>query len=357
MEEQTIRPYKWRDHIRSRPAMYIGQLNFYGYKQIVEYLFEEILEDALENPVFEITFLPENSFTIQITNTDTKKMLIRLKKLQKTDDQLSNLGLALFIVLNANATITVHDLPSIVIFHKQDNSFGFAASTSQETEKSIILTAKLDQEIFTDLELVYDQINPFLRQFAYLNPSLKIISTDKTTEELQRNIFYYPKGVFQQLDYYISQQTYGESFMRVDIEAEINNYFYKIGISFSNLYPNKSLIKTYVGNLESYQGGSYNDGILDGLILAIKKAAEEKNIVIEINRKLVKEQFLIIAAVTGADFIFKGSIRRELGMPKLKKDVKELVYEETTNYFNLNPKVKEKIIYIFKKWFEYDFEN
>lgn len=357
MEEQTIRPHKWREHIRNRPAMYIGQLNFYGYKQIVAYLFEEILEDALENPVFEITFLPENSFTIQITNTDTKKILTRMTNLQEIEDHLSNLGLALFLVLNANVTITVHDLPSIVIFHKQDNYFSLAASTSQETEKSIILSANLDQEIFTDLELVYDQINPFLRQFAYLNPNLKIISIDKTTEETQRNVYYYPKGVFQQLDYYISQQTYGTSFMRVNIEAEIDNYSYKIGIAFTNLYPNKSLIKTYVGNIESYQGGSYNDGILEGLILAIKKAAEEKNIVIEINRKLVKEHFLIIAAVTGTDFIFKGSLKRELGMAKLKKDVKELVHKQITNYFNSNPDVKEQIIHQFKKWPEYDSEN
>lgn len=350
MKEEVIPTYNWKEHIRKRPAMYLGNTLFDGFLQMLEYLFEEILEDAFENPVFEITFLPENRFTIQITNTDTKKILLRLKKLQKIEDQLFHLGLAVFITINDAVTITVNDLPSIVIFLKQDNFFDFATSTSQETEKSIILTAKLDQEIFTDLELVYDKMNPFLRQFAYLNTHLKIISVDKSTEELKRNVFYYPKGVFQQLDYYISQQHYEESFMRVDIEAEINEYFYKIGISYSNLCPNKSVIKTFAGNTETFLGGSYNDGIIEGLILAIRKIAEKENATILINKKLAKEQLIIIAAVSGKDFDFEGSTKRKLGMPKLKKDVKELVFEQITNYFNSNPEVKEKIIHQFKKW-------
>ncbi|MBL0079859.1 MAG: hypothetical protein IPP53_12340 [Bacteroidetes bacterium] len=69
-------------------------------------------------------------------------------------------------------------------------------------------------------------------------------------------------------------------------------------------------IKTYAGNYETYEGGSLNNGILGGIILAIKTIAEKENIEIKINRKLLKDQLIVIAAVRGEDLIFEGSIKK-----------------------------------------------
>lgn len=330
--------------------MYIGDLRLTGFKQMLEYLFEEILKDCLENPIFEIVFFQDTKITIKIFNADTKKFLFRIDELQATDDRISSLGLGVFITLSSDISIAVHDLPTSVILFGQKGDFKIATTTSSEEEKSITISYTADKEIFRDFELVYEQVNSFLRQFAFLNPNLKIISIDKTTDEFQRNIFFYPTGVFKQLDYFISQQPYGIPTLRVDIEANIEKYSYRIGISYSNIWLDKSVIKTYAGNIETYFGGSLNNGILEGLILSIKKIAQKENADIVINRKLVKEQLIIIAAVRGEDFNFEGSVKRKLGMPKLQKDVRQLVFEQMTNYFDLNPKATEAILNKFKRW-------
>lgn len=349
MPNKDTKIYKWKENIRKRPAMYIGDLRLTGFKQMLEYLLEEILDSCLENPIFEIVFFRENRITIQITNADNQKILLRFGDLQTTDDQISSLGLGVFITLSSDISIAVNEPPTLIVLHGQKGDFEIVVKTSEEEEKNITIGYTADKETFKDFELVYEQVNSFLQQFAFLNPNLKIISTDKTTEELQRNIFHYPTGVFKQLDYLLSQQLYGIPSLRVDIEAHSEKYSYKIGISYSNIWLDKSFIKTYAGNIETYLGGSLNDGILEGLILSIREFARKENVDIVINRKLVKEQLVVIAAVKGQDFNFEGSVKRKLGMPTLKKEVRQIVSEQMTNYFEANPKAKENILYKFKR--------
>ncbi len=350
MQNQETSIHKWKDFIRKRPGMFIGDLRFTGFIQMLEYLFEEILNDYLGDSTFEVVFHQENKLTIKVLNIDNQKFLSRLNELQTTDDRISSLGVGVFIALSADVLIAVNEPPISIVLYGQNGDFEITTKTSQGNEKNIIIEYTTNKEIFKDFELDYEQVNSFLRQFAFLNPNLKIISIDKTTDELQRNVFHYPTGVFKQLDYFISRQPYGTASLRVDIDIRTEKYSYKIGISYSNIWLEKGFIKTYAGNIELYLGGSFNDGILEGLILSIRKIAKEENVDIIINQKLTKEQLVVIAAVRGEDFVFEGSIKRKLGMPKLKKEVKQLVSEHMTNYFRANPNVTEKVLNRFKRW-------
>ncbi|WP_153798524.1 hypothetical protein [Foetidibacter luteolus] len=341
---------KWKEHIRKRPGMYIGDMHFTGFKHMLEYFFEEILEDCSENLILKIDFFKGNTITIKLINADTKKFLLRIEELQSTENKMQSLGIHILTTLSSDISIAINDQPNLLVLYGQKGDFKIAATTSQKKEKNIVITFTADKEIFKDFELVYEHINTFLRQFALLNQNLKIISTDKTTNELQRNIFCYPTGIFKQLDYLISQHPYCLSSLRIDIDAEIDNYIYKIGISYVNIWCDMPLIKTYAGNIETPLGGSLNEGILNGLILSIKKIAQKESIEIVINRKLVKKQLVLIAVVKGKNFQFKGSTKTKLGMPKVKKDVTQLVYEHMKNHFDTNKNTTSYILNKFKKW-------
>lgn len=349
MQNQSIPIYKWKDFIRKRPGMFIGDLHFTGFKQMLAYLFEEVLSDCLENPIFEIDFYAENRLTIRISNINTKKFLLRLDSIQSTEDSITRLGLGVIIALSADISIAINDRPTLIVLYGQKGNFETVASTSQEKQNNVIIGYTLDKDIFKDLGLVYEHINGFLRQFALLNPHLKIISRDKSTNELQRNVFYYPTGILSELDYFISQNPHRVSSIRVDIDAQFNKYSYKIGILYSGIWLNTSLIKTYAGNIETYLGGSLHDGILEGLILATKKIAQKENIAIVINKTLIRKELIVIAAVQGDDFVFEGSVKRKLGMPQIKKDVSKLVSERMTAYFESIPKATESILSKFKR--------
>lgn len=54
----------WITQIRKSPA---------DFNQLLQNLFENILESCLENPVFELEFHPGNKVTLKITGIDTRK--------------------------------------------------------------------------------------------------------------------------------------------------------------------------------------------------------------------------------------------------------------------------------------------
>ncbi|MGG9960756.1 hypothetical protein [Ferruginibacter sp. SUN106] len=345
IKEQGIEEISLSEHIRKRPAMFIGGLNIAGFNYMLETFFEELLKDCNKGPVFEIDFYPLSRFKLKVINVDTTKLFFRIEHLNSK----GSLGLAVFVTLNSNISIST-DLSTSLILQGKNGNNKITIPASVPDKSNIIIDYTLDTETFKEISFSYEQINIFLRQFAFLNPALKIISIDRMTEELQRNVFCYPTGVLKQLDFILSKQLYEKPLLRLNIEKQTDKFFYQIGICYAYLYIEKAVIKSYAGNTETYLGGSLPDGIIAGLIQAIKHAAQKDNLEITISKKLVLEDLNLIAAVKGEDLVFYGSTKRKLGMPKLRNEVKQIVFEEMTAYFEANPTVKEKVVDKFRKW-------
>jgi DNA gyrase subunit B len=345
MGEQGIEEISMSEHIRKRPAMYIGGLNIAGFNYMLETFFEELLKDCYKDPIFEIEIYPFNRFELKLININPTKLFSRIKHLNSKD----SLGLAVLITLNSNISISTAESTSLILHGKNGNN-KIVVPASVPEKINFIIDYSLDTETFKEFSLSYEQINIFLRQFAFLNPALKIISIDRMTDELQRNIFCYPTGIFKQLDLIVSKQLYGKPMLRLDIEKKTDKFFYQIGICYAYLYADNSFVKSYAGNIETYLGGSLPDGIIAGLIQAIKYTARKKKFAITISKKLVLEDLNLIAAVKGEDLVFYGSTKRQLGMPKLRNEVKKIVFEEMTAYFESNPIVKENVLAKFGKW-------
>lgn len=350
MEHQEPQEFTWREHIRKRPAMYMGLTNVSGFTQVLEYFFEELLNDSLSNPVFEIELISITRLNIKLTNIDAKKFLLRFNELYSKNKIQGALGLAILLALSSTILITINDSPAAILLQGKKDTNEIISSIEATGEKGIIIDYTIDNEILKDINLDYEVINNFLQQFAFLNPSLKIISTDKTTNELQRNIFYYPTGIFKQLDIHLLKQLYGVPRLKYYIEKDTGIYSYKIGLCYGNLWPEKTLIKSFAGNTETHLGGSLPDGVLAGLIQTIKYFAKKENTKINISKKLALEGLNLIAVVKGENLVFAGSTKIKLGMPKLRSEVKKIVFEEMTAYLDANPTVKEKLLDKFRKW-------
>ncbi len=46
MKDKNNQTFIWKDHIRKRPGMYLGELGLTGFKNMLRYLLEEILNDC-----------------------------------------------------------------------------------------------------------------------------------------------------------------------------------------------------------------------------------------------------------------------------------------------------------------------
>lgn len=326
---------QWVQHIRMRPGMYIGSLNTNGFKQLLEYLFVELLEYKLTAPVFEITFYPANRLTIRVTQIDTHRFSLEIPELDNREKPRHHLGLWTVISLSSELSITVHDLPTVISLSSEKGDYQVMTSTSQAKENEVSFDFSLDKDIFKELKFAYDEVNPFLKQFAYLNPDLKIISKDHSETEYQRSVFYYPKGIFHQLDFYLSQNSYWRPInFRLDIEASLNEYHYRIAVHDPCGSP---YTKTFAGNTETCYGGSLEAGIIQGLTRSIKALAKREQVKVQVTKNYIKGAFSFIAAVSGKDFVYEGCTKQKLGVPLIKEDAGQIVYEHMMDYYASHP--------------------
>lgn len=348
MEHSKTQQIQWSQHIRMRPGMYIGSLHASGFKQILEYLFEMFLEYKLDAPVFELGFYPANRVTLHVTQINVQSFSGLLPELNKTEQSNYQLGLCTLISLSSNLSLTIHNTSSTIVLSATRGNYQWENTPAQTEESGVAIDFTIDPEIFKDYQLVYDQVNPFLQQFAYLNPDLKIVSEDHSGAEYQRNVFHYPKGIFQQLDMYLSEVHYWDrTNFRFDIEASLNEYSYRIGLHSPNPWFRSARNRTFAGNIETYWGGSLESGIMKGLLLTLKTLAKQKHVRIHANKKSIRTRFAFMAAVTGKEFEYEGSTKRKLGGILIQKDASEIVHKYLMEYYQLNPEKAMSVLKYF----------
>jgi DNA gyrase subunit B len=334
----------WKEHIRKRPGMYIGDLRLTGFKVMLGYFFEELVADSLQDPIFEIKFHKNSKIEINIKNVDTQKTISRINELHTNSQTIGSFGFAVLISLTEKIEIIVNDFPNKLSLNGKKGDYVISQILTKDKNNTISIDFILDKDIFKDLEIIYEYLNSFLKQFSYLNPNLKIVSIDKSKSEEQKNIFHHKRGILNQLDYLISQQPYAQPSKNIEIDTIIDDYVIKIGLNYSSIWLEKSIIKTFANNVETFLGGSLNDGIISGVIIAIKKLAEKENIKISISKNNVVDQLILVAAVRGNNLEFSGSTKSKLGMPSLQKKIKNLVFGVLTKYFFDEPQEAQKII-------------
>ncbi len=344
LHKSKIKMITWIEHIRKRPGMFIGDLRLTGFKTLLEYFFEELLADNFQDPIVEIKFYKNCRLELNIKNIETQKTISRINELNENNEKLNSYGLAGLVSLNDSIKIIVNNFPKKLTISGRKGSNKINEIKTKDKNNSISIDFTLDKEIFKEFEIIYEQLNDFLRQFAYLNPTLKIVSIDNSCDDEQKNVFYYKKGIFNQLDYIISQQNYSNTKSRLEINTKVGEFTVKIGICYSTVWFEKSIIKTYANNTETYLGGSFKDGIINGLIIAIKNYAEKNNTKISLTKNSVIDQLILVAAIRGNDLEFTGSVRRKLGMPALQKKIKTLVFDEMTKYLLQEPQIAERIV-------------
>jgi DNA gyrase/topoisomerase IV subunit B len=314
-------------HIRSRPGMYIGSIDHSGFNELIYYL----IQDFIKAETHEITFsLKENNRLIIecVPSENTSFILDAIKNINHYNNEHFYLSIAGIIALADTLTIEIND--SLVLHSKK----GVCEIVSQITDdvNTIKLDFTADKDIFKDLNLSYQHLNSLLRRFSFLNAKLKIKSIDESTDELQINIFHYPKGLSEIIDFELVKNfRYDSPFFKLNFNKK-TNFSYSLSLAFVGGWSLKPKIKVYANYKETILGGSLLDGILQGFRKFLKEEALKKNLNLNISNAKLKKHLLLYASVNG-DLSYLGSTRWKLGTPKVQSEIKEFIYQELKSYF------------------------
>lgn len=318
------------DHIRKRPQMYVGALDHLGFNEIIHYL----IEDFIATEFYDITLTLEKDNRIileSFCNNSSTFVWNAIENINDYEDGSFCLSIAGLVALSESLKMEFNDVP---VFNSHKGLFEIESGVVKDASK-LKFEFTIDREIFKNLELNYRFLNLLLKRFAFLNSKLKIKSIDHSSSELQINVFNYPKGISEIVDFELSTIAfYDTSFFRINVNEE-TNYVYSVAIAFIGGWNVKPKTKLYANYKETILGGSLLNGILQGF----KDFFNEESLKIGLNIRFsisdFRKHLFIFGSVTG-DLIFLGSTRWKLGTPKVQKEIRQFIYRELKVYFENN---------------------
>ncbi|MFM9950049.1 MAG: hypothetical protein ACKV1O_19095 [Saprospiraceae bacterium] len=329
------------EHIRKRPGMYIGEMTIRGLKTLLGYFFDDIINNKIGKSEIVVDFRKNNWICLKIDNVDTSLFVKTINNLEN-ENEFVIFGLPVIIALSEQTKIKITHSTSLLILTSTRGIYEHATTTTQCEFDRIDIEFKLDDTIFKEIILDYEVLNQFIRRYAFINNNLKIVSTDSRTEVKQVNLFDYPNGILHQLDFKIGEQYYGEPFLKLDLNTEIGEYEYQICFSYQNSWLGQTYIMTYANYDELIHGGSLEQGVLEGIKLALQKSANKRNV--EIDRRKIKEQLILIAVAKGDNFNFYGPVKTKLTMPKMRKEIKQYVAGQMLTYLADNYEIEQEFL-------------
>ncbi|SFN83449.1 DNA gyrase B [Chryseobacterium oleae] len=316
------------EHIRKRPGMYIGALNHYGYQELLSYL----IEDFIKSGIYEITFLLKKKNQLIIEGSGTKTFLPFLDALKHLHDYKNEkfyLSLAGIVALSKYTRIEINGVHA---FRSEKGNPEFLEDVQHADFNRIKIELIPDKEIFQDVILNYDLLNNFLRRFSFLNNQLKIKSIDQSKTEKQINIFHYPKGLSEIIDYELEKSfSYYSSVFKLNFEKK-TKFSYSLALAFVSSYWVKPKLKIYANYKETVLGGSLLDGIFQGLKKFLNEESSKRNLKLSIRTVKLQKHLCLYASVRG-ELTYLGATRWKLGTPKVQIEIKEFVYQELKLYF------------------------
>ncbi|MDR3023754.1 hypothetical protein [Chryseobacterium sp.] len=333
--------YNILEHMRMRPGMYVGFLNHFGYNELISYF----IKDFIRADIYDITFTLKKDNRLVMKWTSYKKTLFNteiIKKINQYQQEPFYLSLAGIIALTEYSTIEINGVP---ILQSEKGNFEVLDSINYINEEETCnwtIDFIPDQDIFKGLILSYQILNDLFRRFSFLDSNMKIKSIDESEDEQQINIFHYPNGLAEIINYEVEKSLlYDFYFFTLNFRKK-TEYSYSVAFAFADNQIFKPKIKIYANYQETFLGGSLLDGIMQGFKMSLKEEAAKRNMKLNISTTRLKKYLLLYASVQG-ELTFLGSTRWKLGTLKVQTEIKNFMYEELKLYFANN---EDKVIHI-----------
>jgi len=328
------------NHIRKRPGMYIGQPNTFGLINVFQNLFDDLISQQGEI-YHEFKFYSAKHFKIEIKNIAFEKMIELFNPIlfssKSNENHINNIFVLILIGVCEHIKISINNSEEIFVINGKKGLIKYKSEIKQNKTNNLVVECILDDSIFSHIHFSFEYYYNFFKQIAFLNNNLILVFKDYTTKYKQKNVFHFPNGIFEQLNYakYINSKyfnSYLNDFKNIEIEKEEDGFQYRIGISFNDFWINDN-IKTFAGNVETINGGSLKNGIIEGIYKVLNKLSKENSKILNISRKNIKKNTLIFASLKGDEYSFAGATKSELDMPKIKTAAYKMVIKELETYF------------------------
>jgi len=352
-------------HVRKRPAMYIGDVHSRGLHHLIYEIVDNSIDETLAgyNDIIDLSINEDGSVTVTDNgrgipvdiHPEKKKSALELvmtligaggkfdKGAYKVSGGLHGVGASVVNALSEWCEVEVSREGKIWFQRYQQGVPQCEVQVIGETDKTGTKTTfKPDSSIFKITEFRKDVIIDRMRELAFLNSQLKIVVRD--TEGVE-DIFHFEGGI-REFVRYTDHNRISLVKEPIFISGERDTTMVEIALQYNDSYQEN--VFSYVNNINTHEGGTHVTGFRKALTRTLNSSAQKndllKNLKISLSGDDFKEGLTAVISVKVAEPQFEGQTKTKLGNSETQSIVESIVNEQLSDYLESNPGVLKTVI-------------
>ena len=353
------------EHVRKRPAMYIGDVHSRGLHHLIYEIVDNSIDETLAgyNNIIDLSLNPDGSVTVSDNgrgipvdiHPEKKKSALELvmtligaggkfdKGAYKVSGGLHGVGASVVNALSEWCEVEVYREGKIWFQRYQKGVPQCEVQVIGKTGKAGTKTTFMpDSTIFKTTEFRKDIVVDRMRELAFLNSTLKIIVRDTDgTEET-----FHFEGGLREFVKFTDHNRISLIKEPVYINGERDSTVVEISLQYNDSYQEN--VFSYVNNINTHEGGTHVTGFRKALTRTLNSYAQKndllKNMKLSLTGDDFKEGLTAVISVKVAEPQFEGQTKTKLGNSDTQSIVESIVNEQLSDYAESNPGVLKTII-------------
>ncbi len=362
---EAIQAVTGLDHVRARPAMYIGDVGERGLHHLVWELVDNAVDEAMAGYAKNISVIihEDGSLTVEDDGRGIPvdihpeygipavEMVFTVlgaggkfsKKAYQYSGGLHGVGASVVNALSKWLVVEVYRDGKV---YRQEYEFGKPVTPLKVIGDTVRTGTKVtfmpDDSIFETTNFKYDTISKRCRELAFLNPGVRFYTADERKDIEDESL--YEEGIKDFVR--VLNQAKDPLFDDVIyIKGEKERVIVEVAFQYTKSY--NEVIESFVNNIKTIEGGTHVSGFRAALTKSMNKTLSgmrlPKNLKTGVTGEDLREGLTVVISVKVPEPQFEGQTKTKLGNQEVKKIVESIVYEGLIDYFDKNKDVAIKI--------------
>jgi DNA gyrase subunit B len=365
--EEMIKVLEGIEHVRTRPAMYIGDTTARGLHHLIWEIVDNSIDEAMAGFCTSVNVKINADGSCEISD-DGRGIPVGIhptEKVPTVEVVFAKLGAGGKFEHNADSayrtTGGLHGVGASVVnalsewlevevsrdgqVHHMEFERGKKSAQLKVIGKSAKsgtkVTFKPDAQIFPDIEFKYDILQKRLREVAYLNQGLAIVIEDERTGK--KDEFKFDNGLMQYVQYLNDGKVTLHPVIHFKKEDAESKLFVEVAMQYNDGY--NETIESFANNINTHEGGTHLSGFKTALTGTINRYAESNGLMKDVRPSGddVREGLIAVISVKVPEPQFEGQTKTKLGNSEVEGFVSSAVSERLGAYFEENPKEAKAI--------------
>jgi DNA gyrase subunit B len=366
-DAEAIEVLEGLEHVRTRPAMYIGSTGTGGLHHLVYEVVDNSIDETLAGFCDRISILMHVDGTVTIEDNgrgiptgphpkfpdkDAAEVVMTMlysggkfsDKTYEFSGGLHGVGVSVVNALSERLDLEIKRDGKVFEQSYERGKPLSALKVIGKTKKTgTKITFKPDPSIFETLDFGFDPLSQRLRELSFLNAGVSISITDERHDK--RHDFQYKGGIISFVQH-LNRNKAPLHPKPIYVEAKRDKMNVEVAIQYNETYA--ETLFSFANTINTIEGGTHLIGFKSALTRTLNNYATKANLLKNMKEGLsgddVREGLTGVISVKLKDPQFEGQTKAKLGNSEVKGIVEQVVNQKLSEYFEENPSVARRII-------------